>query len=98
MENSHPPSQQSMSGFRPEEKKKKKHGCFSFFFPFFLLQTSKKQSINQNQLCNILDSSPVESHLQQDALKTADYFSLPAGSKVACMKLQKEQVSITHHA
>jgi hypothetical protein len=39
-----------------------------------------------------MESVPLPHHAE----KAGRYFSLPAGSKAACVKLQKEQVSITY--
>jgi hypothetical protein len=52
------------------------------------------------KLCDILDPQSMESLLMPchtEKTKGWSHFSLPAGSKAACMKLQNEQVSITHH-
>jgi hypothetical protein len=85
-------SQQSMPGSG------KKAPWLLLFFLFslsFFLPTSRKASINQNQTpgCTACGKPLYTTlHWQKQC-----HFSLPAGSKAACMKLQYEQVSIMHH-
>jgi hypothetical protein len=91
-------SQQGLSSLQPWEKSPWPCLSLFLFFIFFLLPTSRRQSINQDQ--TLWHSWPLAQRKPPYIAlhwKQQRHFSLLACFKAAWLKLQKKQVSITHH-
>jgi hypothetical protein len=70
-----------------------------FFFFFFLLPTSRRQGINQNHTLqhpgHLAHGKPTPSCTEKNNAISPQQM---ATKLLACMKLHKKQVNITHHA
>jgi hypothetical protein len=68
---------------------------------FFFLSTNKQKTAHQSESNSAISWTPAHRKPPYTAphrKKKQTHFFLPAGFKAACVKLQNEQVNITHHA